>query len=74
VLPTFILAPMSTPGTGRGAGQGSGYLAYNRLTDTDTRKLSQAIDALVAPLSEVSAELVASQVGGTRQPRGADRQ
>jgi hypothetical protein len=30
------------------------------LTDTDTRKLSQATDALAEPLSEVSAELVAS--------------
>jgi iron uptake system component EfeO len=40
--------------------QGSGYVAYNRLTDTDTRKLSQAIDALAEPLSEVSAKLVAS--------------
>jgi iron uptake system component EfeO len=40
--------------------QGSGYVAYNRLTDTDTRKLSQSIDALAEPLSEVSAKLVAS--------------
>ena len=39
--------------------QGSGYVAYNRLTDTDTRKLSQAIDALAEPLSEVAAKLVA---------------
>jgi hypothetical protein len=30
------------------------------LTDADTRKLSQAIDALAEPLSEVSAKLVAS--------------
>jgi iron uptake system component EfeO len=40
--------------------QGSGYLPYNRLTDADTRKLSQAIDALAEPLSQVSAQLVAS--------------
>jgi iron uptake system component EfeO len=40
--------------------QGSAYVPYNRLTDADTRKLSQAIDALAEPLSEVSARLVAS--------------
>jgi iron uptake system component EfeO len=40
--------------------QGSGYVPYNRLSDANTRKLSQAIDALAEPLSEVSAQLVAS--------------
>jgi iron uptake system component EfeO len=38
----------------------SGYVPYNRLTDADTRKLSQAIDALAEPLSQVSAKLLAS--------------
>lgn len=38
----------------------SGHLPYNRLTDADTRKLSQAIDALAEPLSQVGAKLVAS--------------
>jgi len=40
--------------------QGAGYTPYNRLSDADTRKLSQAIDALAEPLSEVSARLVGS--------------
>jgi iron uptake system component EfeO len=39
---------------------GSGYLPYNRLTDADTRKLAQAIDALAEPLSTVSAKLAGS--------------
>jgi iron uptake system component EfeO len=39
---------------------GTGYVSYNRLTDADIRKLSQAIDALAEPLSEVSAKLVGS--------------
>jgi hypothetical protein len=46
------------------------------LTDADTRNLSQAIDALAEPLSEVSAKLVASWLGGTTQPEeqaGSDR-
>jgi iron uptake system component EfeO len=40
--------------------QGAGYLPYNRLTDADTRRLSQTIDALAEPLSQVSARLAAS--------------
>lgn len=39
---------------------GAGYVPYNRLTDVDTRKLAQAIDALAEPLSQVSAKLAGS--------------
>jgi iron uptake system component EfeO len=39
---------------------GTGYVPYNRLTDADTRKLAQAIDALAEPLSQVGARLVGS--------------
>jgi iron uptake system component EfeO len=39
--------------------RGQGYLPYNRLTDADTRKLSQLIDALAEPLSQVGAKLAA---------------
>jgi iron uptake system component EfeO len=39
---------------------GTGYVPYNRLTDVDTRKLSQAIDALAEPLSLVGAKLAGS--------------
>ena len=39
---------------------GAGYVPYDRLTDADTRKLSQAIDALAEPLSQVGAKLVES--------------
>ena len=37
--------------------QRTGYFPYNRLTDADTRKLAQTIDALAEPLSQVSARL-----------------
>jgi iron uptake system component EfeO len=37
--------------------QGTGYFPYDRLTDADTRKLSQTIDALAEPLSQVGARL-----------------
>ena len=33
--------------------KGSGFVAYTELTDSDTRKLSRAIDALAEPLSRV---------------------
>jgi iron uptake system EfeUOB component EfeO/EfeM len=39
---------------------GTGYVPYNRLTDADTRKLAQAIDALAELLSQVSGKLVES--------------
>jgi iron uptake system component EfeO len=51
---------------------GTGYVPYNRLTDADTRKLSQAIDALAEPLSLVSAKLAGScgaAVSPRRRPR-----
>ncbi len=35
----------------------TGFFPYNRLTDADTRKLSQTIDTLAEPLSQVSAKL-----------------
>ena len=39
--------------------RGSGYVTYTALTAADTRKLSQAIDALAEPLSRVGAIVVA---------------
>jgi len=33
---------------------GSGYVLYTRLTDADTKKLSESIDALAQPISEVA--------------------
>jgi FTR1 family protein len=37
--------------------QGDGYVTYTDLTEADKRKLSQAIDALAEPLSQVSAQV-----------------
>jgi iron uptake system component EfeO len=39
---------------------GTGYVPYNQLTDADTRKLAQAIDALAEPLSQVGGKLAGS--------------
>jgi iron uptake system component EfeO len=39
--------------------KGSGFVSYTQLTDSDTRKLSRAIDALAEPLSKVGAIVVA---------------
>jgi iron uptake system component EfeO len=39
---------------------GTGYVPYNQLTDPDTRKLAQAIDALAEPLSQVGGKLAGS--------------
>ncbi len=39
---------------------GDGYVPYTALTPADTRKLSQAIDALAEPLSRVGAIVVAA--------------
>jgi iron uptake system component EfeO len=39
---------------------GDGFVPYTELTDDDTRKLSQAIDALAEPLSQVGKIVVAS--------------
>jgi iron uptake system component EfeO len=33
---------------------GSGYVLYTKLTDADTKKLSESIDALAQPISEVA--------------------
>jgi iron uptake system EfeUOB component EfeO/EfeM len=41
-------------------GSGTTYLAYTDLTKADTKKLSQAIDALAEPLSKVSKQVVGS--------------
>lgn len=38
--------------------QGSGFVLYTELDDDDTRALSQSIDALAEPLSQVAAQLV----------------
>ncbi len=40
--------------------EGDGYVSYPKLTRADTRKLSQAIDALAEPLSGVGAIVVAA--------------
>ena len=40
---------------------GDGFVSYLKLTPADTRKLSQAIDALAEPLSRVGAIVVAAQ-------------
>jgi FTR1 family protein len=37
---------------------GESYLRYTRLTSSDTRELSQVIDALAEPLSKVAAQIV----------------
>jgi iron uptake system EfeUOB component EfeO/EfeM len=37
---------------------GAGFVSYSQLTDDDTRKLSQAIDALAEPLSQVAEQVV----------------
>ena len=37
---------------------GTGYVLYTALTQTDTKKLSQAIDALAEPLSKVAKQIV----------------
>jgi iron uptake system component EfeO len=41
-------------------GSGATYVAYTDLTKDDTKKLSQAIDALAEPLSQVSKQVVGS--------------
>ncbi len=41
-------------------GSGTNYVAYTDLTKADTKKLSQAIDALAEPLSQVSKQVVGS--------------
>ncbi len=41
--------------------RGDGFVSYTELTPDDTRKLSQAIDALAEPLSSVGAIVVSSQ-------------
>jgi iron uptake system component EfeO len=41
-------------------GSGTTYVAYTDLTETDTKALSQAIDALAEPLSKVSKQVVGS--------------
>jgi high-affinity iron transporter len=41
--------------------RGTGYLPYDDLTPADTRKLSQAIDALAEPLSQVGRIVVAAR-------------
>jgi iron uptake system component EfeO len=38
--------------------RGSGFVSYTQLTEADTRKLAQSIDALAEPLSQVSAKIV----------------
>jgi FTR1 family protein len=38
--------------------QGQGYVSYTELTKADKRKLSQSIDALAEPLSQVAGQLV----------------
>jgi iron uptake system component EfeO len=40
--------------------RGDGYVSYTELTESDTRKLSQAIDALAEPLSQVGRIVVAA--------------
>jgi iron uptake system component EfeO len=40
-------------------GEAGNYVAYDRLGDSDKRRLSQSIDALAEPLSQVSAKLAA---------------
>jgi iron uptake system component EfeO len=37
---------------------GDGFVSYSQLTDNDTRKLSQSIDALAEPLSQVAEQIV----------------
>ncbi|MBI5311477.1 MAG: EfeM/EfeO family lipoprotein [Actinobacteria bacterium] len=37
--------------------RGDGYVSYTELTDADTKKLSQSIDALAEPLSQLAANL-----------------
>jgi iron uptake system component EfeO len=37
---------------------GAGFVSYSQLTDDDTRKLSQSIDALAEPLSHVAEQVV----------------
>jgi iron uptake system component EfeO len=39
---------------------GDGFVSYTQLTDTDTRALAQAVDALAQPLSQVAAVILAS--------------
>ncbi len=39
--------------------QADGFVAYTTLTDSDTRALAQAVDALAEPLSQVAAVVVA---------------
>jgi iron uptake system component EfeO len=41
-------------------GPAGNYVSYQRLSDQDKRTLSQSIDALAEPLSQVSAKLAAS--------------
>jgi iron uptake system component EfeO len=45
--------------------RGDGFVSYTELTDNDTRKLSQSIDALAEPLSQVG-KLVVTASAGTR--------
>jgi iron uptake system component EfeO len=43
--------------------RGDGFVSYTELTDDDTRKLSQSIDALAEPLSQVG-RIVVANTGG----------
>lgn len=42
----------------RTGGEGDGFVLYTELNDDDTKQLSQAVDALAEPLSQVAAQIV----------------